>query len=115
MQTHTKYAIVILPALVLLAMIGWWLFGALAGRALPDNLLPWLAELPIVTCYAAASLVAAMVAMQATGMNLDNRERAALINQAIAGDRNAERMLWFEALCWFGMFACAAIYFVPAR
>jgi hypothetical protein len=115
MKTHVRYAVFVLPALVLLALVGWWLFGALSARPLPDNLLPWLGELPIATCYAAASLVGAIVAMQATGMNLDNGERATLLTRALAGDRNAERMLWFEAACWFAMFGFAALYFVPAR
>lgn len=115
MKTHTFYGWVLLPALVLLSLVGWWLFGALGSRELADNLLPWLAELPMVTCYAAASLVAAMVAMQATGMNLDNTERARLLQLAVAGDKGAERALWFEALCWFVMLGFAALYFVPAR
>lgn len=115
MKTHNVYAWFVLPALVLLSLVGWWLFGALGSRELADNLLPWLAELPMVTCYAAASLVAAMVAMQATGMNLDNVERARLLQLATEGDRNAERALWFEAICWFAMFGFAALYFVPAR
>lgn len=115
MKTHARYALLVLPALVALSLGGWWLFGALSSRALPDNLLPWLSELPIGTCFATASLVGALVAMQATGMNLDNTMRAQLLQRALAGDRNAERLLWFEAACWFGMFHYAALYFVPAR
>lgn len=115
MKTHTAYSVFLLPALVLLSLIGWWLLGALSARGMTDDLLSWLAELPVVTCFATASLVAAIVAMQATGMNIDNDTRAQLMGRALSGDRNAERVLWHESLCWFAMFGMAALYFVPAR
>lgn len=115
MKLHTRYSIFLLPAMVLLSVLGWWLFGAFSARGMTDDLLAWLAELPVVTCFAMASLIAAMVAMQATGMNIDNEARAKLLRAAAAGDRNAERVLWHESLCWFAMFGMAALYFVPAR
>lgn len=107
--------LIALPLLVLLSYVGWVLFGALPGVALSPDLMPWLAELPFITCYALATLVAAMAAMQVTGMNICNADRTELLRRAAGGNRDAYRVVRHESWCWFAMLVLAAFYFWPAR
>lgn len=115
MKGLLQFPLLVLPLLVLLAIAGWVVIGGLPSVVLTGDLMSWLAELPILTCYALATLVAAMAGMHVTGMNLDNADRLALMHRAASGNYEAYRVVRHEALCWFAMLALAALYFWPAR
>lgn len=115
MKGLAKYSLLVLPALVLLSLAAWLVLGGLPDVTLTGDLVSWLVELPILTCYALATLVAAMAGMHLTGMNIDNADRIALLQRAASGNRDAYRVVRHESLCWFGMLALAALYFWPAR
>lgn len=115
MKSINKNSWIVLPLLVLMSCAGWWFLGALTRDGITGDLLSWLAELPIVTCYALAALVAAQVGMNVTGMNLPNDTRRELMRQAADGNRDAERVLLYEMVAWFLMLAIALFFFVPAR
>lgn len=115
MKGLVKFPLLVLPLLVLLAIGGWLVIGGLPDVELTGDLMSWLAELPIVTCYALATLIAAMCGMHLSGMNIDNADRLALLQRAASGNRDAYRVVRHESLCWFAMLAFAALYFWPAR
>lgn len=115
MKGLAKYSLLVLPLLVLLAIVGWIFIGGLPDVELTGDLMSWLAELPILTCYALATLVAAMAGMHLTGMNIDNADRLALLQRAASGNRDAYRVVRHESLCWFVMLGFAALFFWPAR
>ena len=115
MKGLAKYALLVLPALVLLSLIGWVVLGGLPDVTLTGDLVSWLAELPILTCYALATLVAAMCGMHLSGMNIDNADRLALLQRAASGNRDAYRVVVHESVCWFVMLGFAALYLWPAR
>lgn len=115
MKSLNKNSWVLLPLLCLMSCVGWWFLGALTAQGVTGDLLGWLAELPIVTCYALAALIAAQVGMNVTGMNLANDTRRELTLRAADGDRNAERVLLYEMVAWFLMLAIALFFFVPQR
>ena len=113
MKSFTKNAWFLLPALALMSLAGWWFLGALTRHGVTGDLLGWLAELPILTCYAIAALVAEPVRMHVSGMNLSNRDRAELTRRAAAGDRDAERVLHLETCCWFVWLLLSTLFFLP--
>ncbi len=115
MKGLAKYSLLVLPALVLLSLVGWVVLGGLPDVTLTGDLVSWLAELPILACYALATLVAAMAAMHLTGMIIDNVYRLALLQRAANGNRDAFRVVVHESVCWFVMLGFAALYFWPAR
>lgn len=115
MKSLLNLSLLVLPALVLLALAGYLVLGGLPGVTISGDQIAWLSELPFVTAWAMATLVAAFCAMQITGMNIENAERIALLERAAAGNRDAYRVVRLESICWFAMLALAALFFWPAR
>ena len=113
MKAHAKTLLFYLPGMALLAIVGWTIFGALPGMAITGDVLSWLLELPVVTCYAMAAGAAALLLMHITGMNIDNSTRAALMQQAQAGDLHAVRALRDETIAWIVTLVLAGIFFWP--
>lgn len=115
MKKHVVMAVFWLPLMVMLTLAGWVFLGALPRMHdyLTGDLVAWLAELPVVTCYALAAGVATMFTMHATGMNLDNEIRSRLLTRAAEGDLHARGALNDEAKQWFAFTALWALYFFP--
>lgn len=116
MKRAMRYAVIVLPLMAVLAVGTWWLFGALMRKdAVVDDMMVWLGELPIATCWAIAVLVGAIVAMEATGMNIDNAQRRVYVSRVAEGDSGALWVLLLEAGCWFGMITASALVFGMGR
>lgn len=115
MNKLTKQAWVVLPVLVAMSIGGWLVFGTWMGRAGADDLLAWLSGLPIASAWALAVLVAAMLAMRVTGMDVPNDTRQDLLHRAANGDAAAYCILRLESICWFAMIALSAAVFWMVR
>lgn len=113
MKYSTKAFLLWLPMLTVLTVFGWVVFGAFPGVELTGDHLAWLAELPVITCYAVAAGGACILAMQVTGMNIDNAERCQLLTKAAAGDLNAYRILKLETFAWLAHLAFWSLFFFP--
>lgn len=113
MKYSTKAFLIWLPLLAILAVMGWIVIGALPGVELTGDHLAWLAELPVVTCYAVAAGGASILGMQITGMNIDNTERGQLLQKAAAGDLHAYRLLKLETFAWLAHLAFWSLFFFP--
>lgn len=113
MKKHTLTFLVLLPLTVLLVLIGWTVFSALPGATMTGDLIAWLMELPVITAYALAAGGATMLTMCWTGMNIDNGQRAILIERAAAGDRHAFRVLAMESLQWVAILTIFSVVFFP--
>lgn len=113
LTTHFKAFAIWLPLMVVLTLLGWLVLGALPGMRMTGDLVAWLAELPVVTCYAIAAGAATSLTMRATGMNLENSYRAKLIERAAAGDIAAHRTLSQEIRAWLAFLAIWSLFFFP--
>jgi hypothetical protein len=97
--------VVWLPVLVILALFGWIVFGALDQRITSDAL-AWLLELPIQCAYFAAACAAAWMFKQTYLFDFQ-------LN--LAGDRNARWLLIKDRLEWFFLLGISLAFFWPAR
>jgi hypothetical protein len=113
MTTHLKAFAIWLPLMTLLTLVGWLVLGALPGMRMTGDLVAWLAELPVVTCYAIAAGAATSLSMRATGMNLDNDYRCELIKKAALGDNAALKTLNQEIRAWLAFLAIWSLFFFP--
>lgn len=113
MKHHTKTFLFWLPLMVLLTVVGWTVFGALPGAQMTGDLIAWLLELPVVTCYALAAGGATIMAMNVMGLNIANEERVRLLQLAAAGDRAARDVLNAEAAAWAVFLIIFAAFFFP--
>jgi hypothetical protein len=113
MTTHLKAFAIWLPLMTLLTLLGWLVLGALPGMRMTGDLVAWLAELPVVTCYAIAAGAATSLTMRATGMNLENAYRSELIKLAAAGDQAALKTLNQEIRAWLAFLAIWSLFFFP--
>lgn len=114
MKAHAKLFAFWLPLMVLLTLAGWLVFGALPQMQLTGDLIAWLMELPVTTCYAGGAGGATALTMHWTGINLPNDQRAALIERVLTdGDAAALRILILETTAWLGFLAIWALFFFP--
>lgn len=114
MKTHTKAFVFWLPLMVVMALIGWLVLGALPNMRMTSDLVAWLMELPVTTCYAIAAGGATVLTMEVTGLNLDNEYRQFLIADAVKnGNRSALAVISLEGLAWFGFLAIFSLFFFP--
>lgn len=113
MTTHFKAFAFWLPLMVVLTLLGWIVLGALPGMRMTGDLVAWLTELPVVTCYAIAAGAATSLSMRATGMNLENTYRAELIRRAANGDHAAHQTLSQEIRAWLGFLVIWSLFFFP--
>lgn len=113
LTTHFKAFAFWLPLMVVLTVLGWLVLGALPGMRMTGDLVAWLAELPVITCYAIAAGAATSLTMRATGMNLDNAYRQQLIERAANGDASAHRTLNQEIRAWLAFLAIWSLFFFP--
>jgi hypothetical protein len=102
-----------LPLLALLSILGWIVLGAMPGARFTGDILAWLAELPVITCHAAAAGGACVLGMHITGMNIDNVERSRLMERAANGDAAALRLLQLETFAWLAHLAFWSLFFFP--
>jgi hypothetical protein len=96
-----------LPLLAVLAVVGWVVFGASAGR---DDLIRWLLELPILTGYALAAAGMAYLAWRRWSIRLKEAEVCDYWERLMRGERGALvvyvvnaafYLIAFLALLWF--------------
>lgn len=113
MKNWLKVALFWLPAMVCVTLVGWIVLGALPGMAMTGDIVSWLLELPVITCYALATAGATMLMMQVTGLNLDNEYRLRLIDKAAVGDKAALNVLNSEAAAWCVFLVIFAVIFFP--
>jgi hypothetical protein len=115
MKHSTKTYLLWLPMMAMLAVGGWVVLGALPGVSVTGDLIAWLMELPVLTCFALAIGGAALSTMQITGMNLENDYRRKLVERAPDGDNDAFRVLCLESVQWFVFLAFWLTLFWPGR
>ena len=113
MKHSTKLAVFWLPIMVAVVLLGWLLLGALPGMKMTGDLVSWLMELPVTTCYAMGAGVATLLTMQISGINLDNVHRSTLMERAQNGDRNARDALNDEAKATLAVLLIWAVFFFP--
>lgn len=114
MKTHTKAFAFWLPLMVVLTLLGWLVLGALPNLRMTSDLIAWLMELPVTTCYAIAAGGATVLTMQVTGMNLDNDYRDFLVADAVKNHNTAAlHVLALETVAWLGTLAAFALFFFP--
>jgi len=102
-----------LPGLVVLAVLGFVVFGALTP--LRGDLLAWLAELPVLCAHAAAALGAAWAAKALYLHDLDTEQEADLHRAARDGDAGARWVLVKDRLETLVCIALAFAFFWPSR
>jgi hypothetical protein len=113
MKHSTKAFVLWLPLMVTMTLLGWLVFGALPNMRMTSDLIAWLMELPVTTCYAIAAGGATVLTMQVTGINIPNTRREFLLAQALAGDLNARWALKLEAHAWLAFLAVYSLFFFP--
>lgn len=113
MKTSTKAFVFWLPIMVVLTLLGWLVLGALPNMKMTGDLIAWLMELPVTTCYAIAAAGATILTLQVTGINIDNDLRALLFVRACRGDRDAQRVLILETAAWLGFLCVWSLFFFP--
>lgn len=102
-----------LPGLVLLAVLGFVVLGALTP--LSGDVLAWLAELPVLCAHAAAALGVAWVAKALYLHDIDTAQETELHAAARAGDVGARWLLIKDRLETLICIALAFAFFWPSR
>jgi len=113
MKKHTWALLVWLPLMTVATLLGWLVFGALPRMELTGDLIAWLLELPVITCYAIAAGGFTMLTMHWTGINIDNDRRAELFAMALEGNEHARNLLEQETRAWLGFLCAFAAFFFP--
>jgi hypothetical protein len=113
MKAHTKAFVLWLPMMVAATLLGWLVFGALPNMHMTGDLIAWLMELPVTTCYAIAAGAATFLTLQVAGVNIDNDARADLMRRAHQGDRNARDALRDETLATISVLMLWSVFFFP--
>lgn len=101
-----------LPLLAVLAVVGWIVLGASAGR---DDLVRWLLELPILTGYALAAAGLAYLSWRRWSYRLTDAEKADLWRRMLAGERGAIVVFVTNATFYLGALVLFALFFWPPR
>jgi len=102
-----------LPAMVLLAVLAFVVFGALTPMT--GDALAWLAELPSLCAYAAAALGASWAIKKLYLHDIDTAQEIALHAAVKAGDANARWLLIKDRLETFACIILAFAFFWPSR
>ncbi|MBN4937325.1 hypothetical protein JY409_04615 [Stenotrophomonas maltophilia] len=106
--------IVWMPVLVILALIGWVLLGAL-DRTIGGDVLAQLLQLPIHAIYLAAACAAAWMFKRTYLYDLNEAEEWELHAAALAGDGRAWRMLLLDRVEWLCLIGLFVAFFWIAR
>lgn len=113
MKTYVKTFLVYMPALVLLTLVGWVVFGALPNMRMTGDLIAWLLELPVISVYAAGAGGMTLFSMHVTGINIPNEKRSELLELALCRNKDAQRILLVETVAWLGFLAIWSLFFFP--
>lgn len=113
MKHTTKAFLIWLPLMVVLTLLGWLLLGALPDMRMTGDLIAWLMELPVTTCYAIAAGGATFLTLQVAGINIDNARRCDLMQRAQDGDDAARTALRDEAVSTIWVLMTWAVFFFP--
>lgn len=110
---HSQEFTLWLPAMVVLAVLGFVVFGALTPMT--GDALAWLAELPALCAYAAAALGASWAMKKLYLHDIDTEQEIALHAAVLAGDANARWLLVKDRLETFACIILAFAFFWPSR
>lgn len=103
-----------LPVLVVLALGGWIVFGAL-DPAITGDALAWLLELPVLCAYAAAALAAAWLCKRTYLYDMDTAAEQQLQDRVAAGDDHARWLLTKDRIEWLVLVLVFLLFFWPER
>lgn len=104
-----------LPLMAAASVVAWLVIGVLPGVKLTDDLIAWLLELPVVTCYALAAGGATVLTMNIIGADIDNARRCELMRLAQEGNEAARRALREEWIQWIVVLVANLLFFYPHR
>lgn len=104
-----------MPVLVLLALGGFVVFGALPGVAITGDLIAWMLELPVACLWLAAAMGAAWLFKATYLQDLDSAQEAALYQLVLQGNAHARWLLIKDRLEWAFLIVLFALFFWPAR
>lgn len=103
-----------MPVLVILAIVGWIVFGALDQRITADAL-SWLLELPIQCAYLAAACGAAWMFKFTYLFDFQINREQALHDLVLAGNTHARWLLIKDRAEWAFLLVLFVLFFWPAR
>lgn len=101
-----------LPLLAVLAVVGWVVLGASAGR---DDLIRWLLELPILTGYALAASGLAYLSWRRWSFRLSVEDKRELWLKTLSGHRGAMLIFVVNAAFYLLALTLFALFFWPPR
>lgn len=113
MKTSTKAFVFWLPAMVLLTVVGWTVLGALPGARMTGDLIAWLLELPVVTCWAVAAVGMAALVKCGVLREIGGTEERELHELAKKGDRNARWLIIKDRIEWLCLLVLSGTFFFP--
>jgi len=113
MKNTTKAFVFWLPLMVVITVVGWTVFGALPGAQMTGDLIAWLLELPVTTCYALAAVASAALFKRVFWREVDCDEEAELNRLAQAGNRQARWLIIKDRAEWLCLLILSGIYFFP--
>jgi hypothetical protein len=102
-----------LPIFAAIVLVAWIVVGALPGMKMTSDLIAWLMELPVTTCYAIAAGGATLLTLHLSGISIDPDDRDALRKAAHAGDPVPRSILRYEAQVTVGVLLIWAVFFFP--
>lgn len=113
MKTTTKAFVFWLPLMVIITIVGWTIFGALPGAQMTGDLIAWLLELPVTTCYALAAVASAALFKRVFWREVDHGEEDELNTHIKSGNRHARWLLIKDRIEWLCLLILSGIYFFP--
>lgn len=104
-----------IPGLVILTVVGAFLFGALPGMPSMADTLAMLAELPAMCAYAAAACAFCWLFMRTNIFLMRRRDLKTMFDEARHGSLSAFLTLAAYLTMWFSVLCAFLWFFYPAR
>lgn len=102
------------PLLVVLAIVGWLVIGAI-DRTAGTDMLAQLVDLPIRTAYAVVAIAIAFLARRRFRRRLTDTEQRRLWEAAADGEKGALTIVVMDALVWIITLVVSLLFFWPSR